>query len=272
MRKIIPLIVLLILNACTSQYDELNGHWHITLVSKNDLLGHGRAIIDFEDNFGMWNKNVENAWGGFGIFPQDGNILVSNSACWSEEFTFTVEGDSLSLFKEGILKYEGYKCELQCCNKEKDFFLLSDLKIELPISKDLHIDSQLQNRDFYPIQILIFGKDLNGEITLEFGQDLSRQIEIESWIKELEGLYQYKENGEHKILVYIDKSIQLSSIKKVLLELEKWGVKKIHYATKMPLNLSQEYKPILYELDVKENFGTNAISDNFQNWIDVNME
>ena len=139
------LLIIVLTNGC-SDHQKLKGNWHLEpsfkvtidmeigdLASKKEEF----AFIDFYDEHGVWNKNHHHS----GIFVKIDSykktMRVSNSECYLMEYSYEINNDSMKLFNdEQELQYVGFKCELNCCDKQEDEFLNIGLKIDLPIEPD----------------------------------------------------------------------------------------------------------------------------------------
>ena len=245
MEKLLLFLLLLIIASCSKP--DLRGHWHVEPIDGEALLGGvDYFTIDIEnDTFGLFNKYVFSSEGWGGYIDRQNQEFRFGGECLVINFRYKFEGEKLILNqteydKEYEKKFIGFKCDGICCDKQKEYFALSDLEINLPLAKDT---SLLVNRpnQFSLVTPLWFGKPKEYYQDI-YGQDhvftirslgallLNKEEDIE--LAEEKFAIKVPENQRPRIsrTIYADQNTPLKIIIPVLEKYQSLNKKRIYIA------------------------------------------
>jgi len=249
----------------------MKGHWHLENKQLNQSNSDEKAILNYYDQYGVWNEKIELFWGGFSVHLDNWNnkILITNAECYHEEYYYSLKSDSLILLNlNNEVVYNGYKCQNECCNKEEDYFLLTGLDIKLPFKTDTLNCKKLTPFEKGTFNKIFIGKDReNGNWKFDFGFNLTKTNKISQWLKSLEDTYKFKSEDKHSLILYIDSKVSKKMIGSILDELRSNGVDKVFFALKSKNKHNSELEVWLIE---KRTDTTNLKSNfSYQNWINA---
>ena len=149
----------LICFSCQNKNDSLNGHWHFFKenATPEDFNQKIEFILDISNDTNvLYNNGISGFNGTVGFYDKSKKSIYIGGECLYIPLKID-KVDSYVKVKElddGV-DYFGWQCNLDCCDKEAEFFKDSPLDINLPINNNPKLVIELKNKSF--------GK------TLEFG-------------------------------------------------------------------------------------------------------
>jgi len=207
--KIFLLLVVLFTVACTKP--NLNGHWHITSIKEDKIMG---SPIDL--------KKWEMLFGG---------------ECFVLNFKFTMQKEALFLrqieyTQPGEKQFIAKRCAKNCCNQQQDYFSSTMLEMDLPQKKDSIGLWKAGNSPTSLIYPLFFGlaKNTNDQ-SIRFTTGLKDfEVSIDSIaVYEKKFLVKIPEQQWKRVkrVIYADKNTPLKNIIPVLKKYQALGVHKM---------------------------------------------
>jgi len=200
--KIFLLLVVLFTIACTKP--NLNGHWHITSIKEDKIMGSDYLTLDVYDVLNF-------------------KFTMQKEALFLRQIEYTQPGE-----KQFIAK----RCAKNCCNQQQDYFSSTMLEMDLPQKKDSIGLWKAGNSPTSLIYPLFFGlaKNTNDQ-SIRFTTGLKDfEVSIDSIaVYEKKFLVKIPEQQWKRVkrVIYADKNTPLKNIIPVLKKYQALGVHKM---------------------------------------------
>ena len=245
MKKLFLAIILLATLSCASKQPSL-GHWHIHPIDDNKQQNTQEyfTIDVLNDTLAILNKDVYLHTGGLeGFFDQKKQLFGFPGECFSNHFRYKVDGERLLLNQEAYdekndVKYIGVLCGENCCDKQEEYFIESNLTIDLPLAIDTsglikmpphiaqfqtkllfgHLKEQHpQNNDHAAFQF-----ELDGQLV-----EMAEIAQREEWI-----VLTFPEAYRHRVIhvIYSDHKMPLAKLTPVLQKYQELGKTRMYLA------------------------------------------
>jgi len=257
--------------SCKNDHQLLEGHWHLKYVDEQrieQLRELDIAIentIDYKGQVGRWNENMTMSFPlGIYIDNLENSMMITNADCFQEDYFYEINDNTLFL-KDSIdnVVHKGLRCVDNCCTDEDDFFLRTNLVIELPLLEGMMILEELEDVPLsaYWYDKIYLGKDrITQKYKLKCGFHEERP-DIKKWVEKIGTIYQIRENEQHQIFAFIDKQSPLDSVKVILNDFKNSGVKDLIIVGKKEEEFKFQFKKVSTDIVIPN----EGIS--FQQWI-----
>lgn len=239
--KIFLLLVVLFTVACTKP--NLNGHWHITSIKEDKIMGSDYLTLDvYDDTLGIINDQVFLNRGLAGPIDLKKWEMLFGGECFVLNFKFTMQKEALFLrqieyTQPGEKQFIAKRCAKNCCNQQQDYFSSTMLEMDLPQKKDSIGLWKAGNSPTSLIYPLFFGlaKNTNDQ-SIRFTTGLKDfEVSIDSIaVYEKKFLVKIPEQQWKRVkrVIYADKNTPLKNIIPVLKKYQALGVHKMVVALK----------------------------------------
>lgn len=241
---------------CKNDHELLEGHWHLKYVDKqkiellNELDTGIENTIDYKEQSGQWNADMAMSFplGVYIIDNLENSLTIRAVECYAEDFFYEIRKNTL-LLKDSFntVIYKGMRCVDDCCSKEDDYFLKTNLSIELPILKETIV---LEELNTIPLSAYLYDKIYFGKSTksnkykLKYGFSEYEKLSLKDWITEIENRHYFKEKKQHQIFAFLDKQSPLDSVKVILNDLKNSGIKELIIVGKETEEFKFQFKKI----------------------------
>lgn len=250
MRFSISLIfIFLLLFSCQSDFERMEGHWHLfNTIPNKTILGEGEYLtLDVITDSTALLSNLE------AHIDTKEKRIFAGLECLGTGFKYLLKGDKLFLSDDIYGDYIGEKCELKCCDKQKDYFIMEPVNIDLPIISDTlvlsnkHPKTSLQNLFHFGIP-KPFYQSLFGDTTvLAIGDKIipsNQNLEIEVTLALERHMIKLPEHWHSRILptIFADKNTPISKFQLLFEILQNIGYQRICFAVQKPKSNNFEFE------------------------------
>lgn len=258
---------------------DLRERWHVYPQKDTSLGGIEYSTMDIEDdNSGMFSSPyILNGFGFEGSINTRNKKMRFGGECMILNFDFTFQKDTLELVQEeygGLFK--AFRCGVDCCDKQKDFFSHKSVEINLPIVVDT---TTLFARDNFPPSLqydILFGinkkeyiRNCNSSRTsLIIGDDFAFKHEIPIQYEKHKLKVREELHPRIKIVVYADKNTAVRQMLPALQEVKKLGKEYVLFALRSE-SVRQDFKVWLKPFYLKELENLEELGESIkvENWL-----
>lgn len=257
----------------------MKGHWHFerrvnvgleNIDSSEHQYNMFVSTFDFNGEFGIWNNNI----GGFQgihsyIIPHENRLVVSNGECYHQEYRYKFLNDSINLYQNGGTLLKGYKCNKNCCDKQKDYFLHDNIILDLPTFVSDFSIKQDSTESIKELRIIIgkssipdfYGKENKLSVNGIYTNLLDIDLGIEAMLMKNKLYY----DSESYFAIYADKNTKYSEIGKILKRLETNGVKEVSIMSRKATNLRESF--VIFRNKVSTEYEIGNVDKTIENWL-----
>ncbi len=200
------LLLVLVFSSCSND-EALIGHWHCKPLNNSNSI----FTIDF-----YWGDSVVfnlNAIDGpyYSRWEKSQSFIPGAGECGVLNLKYRLKDDSLFLVQTGLGgKFVATKCEQACCDLQSDFFMPTDMEIDLPVINCLNCKSFEFDRQRRTYNFLFTGKSNSSNCfpshRLNLGYRFATLHDIPLWL-ESEKLRRHENLRKlNRCVLFLDKS------------------------------------------------------------------
>jgi len=213
------ILFIAILLSCSSDQQDLNGHWHISYKNNSSDF---YATIDIEnDTTAILNKDSA-IYQEIGKHDQEKREIFIPGSCGAYQFKYRRVGNNLKL-ENYLADWIGIKCDSNCCNKLEDFTKSLRIDIDLPkINVNISNTITKSFNRYQNFENIIIGKpkdkSARGHIlgsALELDGRFADFADIKIWIEHIEKKSQPLKKNPIVYRIIADKEVSTKDLKRI---------------------------------------------------------